>query len=182
VTANGIEVLAFSKRETRTVVEMKDGESFAISGLLQDDFADISAQVPWIGDIPVLGTLFRSSSFQRSQSELVVIISAHLVSPTRGEALALPTDRVRPPTESELFLFGKTVGARGPASGAAGEVAKQDFTGYQIRPHRFYGTWSRGMRGFCSEIQLRSRCIPRRRRLRQSDHDQHDGSGLLVAR
>jgi pilus assembly protein CpaC len=129
VTANGIEVLAFSKRETRTVVEMKDGESFAISGLLQDDFADISAQVPWIGDIPVLGTLFRSSSFQRSQSELVVIISAHLVSPTRGEALALPTDRVRPPTESELFLFGKTVGARGPASGAAGEVAKQDFTG-----------------------------------------------------
>nr|WP_253913289.1 type II and III secretion system protein family protein [Pseudoruegeria sp. HB172150] len=126
----GIAVSAFRRRETQTTVEMRDGESFAIAGLLQDDFEDLNGQVPWLGDIPVLGSLFRSSSYQRSQSELVIIVTPHLVSPTTGAALALPTDRVRPPTESELFLFGKTVGNnRNPASGPAGEVAQQDFNG-----------------------------------------------------
>ena len=109
---------------------MRDGESFAIAGLLQDDFTDNSSQLPWIGDVPVLGALFRSANYQRSQTELVIIISAHLVTPTRGEALALPTDRIKPPTEQDLFLHGRTAaGTRTPSKGAAGEVAKQDFTG-----------------------------------------------------
>lgn len=126
----GISVNAFRRRETSTTVEMRDGESFAIAGLLEDDFQDLSSQVPWLGDIPVLGSLFRSASYERNQSELVIIITPHLVTPTRGEALALPTDRIRPPTESELFLFGKTVGGSSrPRSGAAGEVAQQDFNG-----------------------------------------------------
>jgi pilus assembly protein CpaC len=127
VEAAGFTINAFRRRETSTTVEMRDGESFAIAGLLQDDFRDLNNQVPWLGDIPVLGTLFRSDEYQRAQSELVIIVTPHLVTPTRGEALALPTDRVRIPTEKELFLFGKVVGA-GP-KGAAGEVAKQDFTG-----------------------------------------------------
>ena len=98
--------------------------------VLQDDFTDLSSQVPWLGDIPILGSLFRSANYRRDQSELVVIITPHLVAPTRGEALALPTDRVRPPTEAELFLFGQTARPSGaPMSGAAAEVAKQDFTG-----------------------------------------------------
>jgi pilus assembly protein CpaC len=122
--------LALNRRETKTTVEMMDGQSFAISGLLQDDFTDLSSQVPWLGDIPILGSLFRSANYRRDQSELVVIITPHLVAPTRGEALALPTDRVRPPTEAELFLFGQTARPSGaPMSGAAAEVAKQDFTG-----------------------------------------------------
>ncbi|MEP2532051.1 type II and III secretion system protein family protein [Shimia sp.] len=121
---------AFSRRETSTTVEMRDGESFAIAGLLQDDFLDNNAQVPWLGDIPVLGALFRSADYQREQSELVIIITAHLVTPTRGEALALPTDRVKPPTEQDLFLFGHVArDAKRPKTGAAGEVAKQDFSG-----------------------------------------------------
>ena len=105
---------------------MRDGESFAIAGLLQDDFRDLNGQVPWLGDIPILGTLFRSADYQRNQSELVIIVTPHLVTPTRGEALALPTDRVRIPTEKELFLFGKTAGKQ---RGAAGEVSRQDFSG-----------------------------------------------------
>lgn len=128
-TDAGFTVNGFRTRSTSTTVEMQDGESFAIAGLLQDDFTDGISKVPWLGDIPVLGTLFRSTSYQRNQSELVIIISAHLVSPTRGEALALPTDRVRPPTERELFLGGKTSGSARPKSGGAGEVAKQDFSG-----------------------------------------------------
>ncbi|GGW24222.1 general secretion pathway protein [Gemmobacter lanyuensis] len=125
VTTNSISVNAFKRRETSTTVEMRDGESFAIAGLLQDDFRDLNGQVPWLGDIPVLGALFRSTEYQRAQSELVIIVTPHLVTPTRGEALALPTDRVRLPTEKELFLFGKVAGSKGPA----GEVARQDFSG-----------------------------------------------------
>ncbi|WP_343079794.1 type II and III secretion system protein family protein [Ostreiculturibacter nitratireducens] len=120
----------FRRRETRTTVEMRDGESFAIAGLLQDDFLDSAGQVPWLGDIPILGALFRSSEYQRRQSELVVIVTPHLVTPLRGEAFALPTDRVHPPTEAELFLFGKTARAgKAPTTGGAAEVAKQDFSG-----------------------------------------------------
>ncbi len=130
VTADGFEVNAFRTRETRTTVEMLDGQSFAVAGLLEDDFGDVVNQVPWLGDIPILGALFRSSSYEREQSELVIIVTPHLVTPTRGEALALPTDRVRIPTESELFLFGQTARpANAPRSGAAAEVAKQDFSG-----------------------------------------------------
>ena len=106
---------------------MRDGESFAIAGLLQDDFKDTNAQLPWIGDIPVLGALFRSADYQRAQSELVIIVTPHLVTPTRGDMLALPTDRVRIPTESELFLFGNVSGQR--QTGPAGDVARQDFSG-----------------------------------------------------
>jgi len=127
---NGVEISAFTRRETSTTVEMRDGESFAIAGLLTDDFTDNSRQLPWIGDVPVLGALFRSADYQRSQTELVIIVTAHLVSPTRGEALVLPTDRIKPPSEKDLFLHGRTANdARTPRKGAAGEVAKQDFQG-----------------------------------------------------
>jgi pilus assembly protein CpaC len=115
-------------REASTTVELRDGESFAIAGLLQDDFRDQIGQVPWLGDLPILGALFRSTSYQREQSELVIIVTAHLVHPVRGEALALPTDRVTIPTERELFLNGRLSGA--PRAGtAAGDVARQDFSG-----------------------------------------------------
>jgi pilus assembly protein CpaC len=126
----GFSVNGFRRRETSTTVEMRDGESFAIAGLLEDDFRDLVGQVPWIGDIPILGTLFRSSEYERRQSELVIIVTPHLVTPVRGEALALPTDRIRPPTEAEFFLFGRTAaGERAPRSGPAAEVARQDFSG-----------------------------------------------------
>ncbi|MGI3163283.1 type II and III secretion system protein family protein [Pseudooceanicola sp. 200-1SW] len=127
---NSFRIDAFSRREASTTVEMRDGESFAIAGLLQDDFTDSNSQLPWLGDVPVLGALFRSAEYQRQQSELVIIITAHLVSPTRGEALALPTDRVRPPSEKDLFLFGNVTREEGARlSGGAGEVARQDFSG-----------------------------------------------------
>lgn len=128
-TDGTLSIAGFSRRETSTTIEMRDGESFAIAGLLQDNFLDNNQQLPWLGDIPVLGALFRSAEYTRAQSELVVIVTAHLVTPTRGEALALPTDRVKPPTEQELFLFGHVSGGKKKQKGAAGEVAKQDFSG-----------------------------------------------------
>ncbi|MEL6752313.1 MAG: type II and III secretion system protein family protein, partial [Pseudomonadota bacterium] len=77
ITSDSISIDAFSRRETATTVEMRDGESFAIAGLLQDDFSDLNSQVPWLGDIPVLGSLFRSTSYNRDQSELVIIVTPH---------------------------------------------------------------------------------------------------------
>ena len=126
ISIAGFQIDAFKRRETSTTVEMRDGESFAIAGLLQDDFLDTATQLPWIGDVPILGALFRSANYQRAQTELVIIVTPHLVSPVAGEALALPTDRVRIPTERELFLFGDV--AKGPKKGAAAEVARQDFS------------------------------------------------------
>ncbi|MDB9801661.1 type II and III secretion system protein family protein [bacterium] len=128
-TANGFSVDAFKRRETSTTVEMRDGESFAIAGLLQDDFMDLNGQVPWVGDIPILGSLFRSAEYSRKQTELVIIVTPHLVTPTRGEVLALPTDRVQPPSERDLFLFGRITADKAPQTGGAGEVARQDFSG-----------------------------------------------------
>jgi pilus assembly protein CpaC len=129
VQTSGISINGFKRRETSTTVEMRDGESFAIAGLLQDDFRNLKGQVPWLGDVPILGALFRSADYNRQQSELVIIVTPHLVTPTRGEALALPTDRVRLPSEKEFFLFGNVTGnGAKPPKGAAGEVARQDFT------------------------------------------------------
>ncbi|AVO36776.1 type II and III secretion system protein family protein [Pukyongiella litopenaei] len=129
VNINGFNVDAFARRETSTTVEMRDGESFAIAGLIEDEFMDNNSQVPWLGDVPVLGALFRSADYQRNQSELVIVITAHLVTPTRGEALVLPTDRIRPPSENQLFLYGRLSQDDHPGGHAAQEVARQDFGG-----------------------------------------------------
>jgi pilus assembly protein CpaC len=128
VNFNGFEVDAFSRREASSTVEMRDGESFAIAGLIEDEFLDNVSQLPWLGDVPVLGALFRSADFARQQTELVIIVTAHLVTPTRGEAFALPTDRVKPPSENQLFLYGQTQ-RRAGTTRAVSEVAKQDFSG-----------------------------------------------------
>ena len=128
VEQNGFIIQGFERREANTTVEMRDGESFAIAGLLRDDFGDSISQVPWLGDLPVLGALFRSTQYQRNQTELVIIITPHLVTPTRGEALLLPTDRVSIPTESSLFLNGNLAGLSS-GSASASEVARQDFSG-----------------------------------------------------
>ena len=128
VVVNGI--MGFKTRKTTTTVEMRDGQSFAIAGLLQDDFGDSVEQVPWLGDIPILGALFRSSDFARRQSELVIIITPHLVKPVSGEALSMPTDRMRIPTEEELFLLGTTEGSS--SLGGSGSQGVQGSYGYVL--------------------------------------------------
>jgi pilus assembly protein CpaC len=128
VDTGTIAVSGFKRRETSTTVEMRDGQSFAIAGLLQDDFTDLAGQVPWLGDIPVLGALFRSSEYARKQSELVIIVTPHLVTPVKGDSLTLPTDRIRIPSESELFLLGKVAGKTG-SDKVISDIATQDLNG-----------------------------------------------------
>lgn len=124
ITVGGATVNGFTVRRAQTTVEMRDGESFAIAGLIQDDFSDTKNAVPWIGDVPIIGALFRSAEFQREQTELVIIITPHLVSPTDGAALSLPTDRVRIPNEFELFFQGRVEG-----SAEVSRIANQQFEG-----------------------------------------------------
>lgn len=131
-TAEGIPVSAtqgnvipiFTVRRATTTVELRDGESFAIAGLLQDNFTDAIDQFPWLGDLPVLGALFRSTNYSRGETELVIIVTTHLVTPVTDAELSMPIDHVRIPNEFELFLMGHT-----EAGGAPGMVQSQGFDG-----------------------------------------------------
>lgn len=132
VEINGGLVPGVSSRRASTTVELRDGQSFAIAGILQDDFSDNINQVPFLGDLPILGALFRSAGYQRNQTELVIVVTAHLVQPTGAGSIALPTDRIRPPTENELFLYGRDAGATSntrASSRDANGAAAQDFSG-----------------------------------------------------
>jgi pilus assembly protein CpaC len=111
VVTSSITVPGLSVRRTRTTIELRDGQSFAIAGLLQDDFRSSVRQFPWLGDVPVLGTLFRSTGYQRRQTELVVIVTPRLVQPVAADSLRSPTDFSRVPTERDLFLKGLPEGA-----------------------------------------------------------------------
>lgn len=110
VRVSGFTIPGLSTRRATTTVELRDGQSFAIAGLLQSNFTDEVRQLPGIGDIPVLGALFRSSEFQRDETELVIIVTPHLVQPAPPGVLATPADTFVPPTTAELFLLGKTEG------------------------------------------------------------------------
>ena len=94
-------------RRATTTIELRDGQSFAIAGLLQDDFSDTIEQIPLLGEIPILGALFRSSQFKKNETELVIIVEAHLVKPAPIGSLATPADNFIPPSESDIWLFGR---------------------------------------------------------------------------
>ena len=94
-------------RRTETTVELRDGQSFAISGLLQAITEKDTDQVPWLGSVPIIGALFRSSAFMRSETDLVVIVTPRLVQPAApGELLRTPLDNSRSSNDVEFFLFG----------------------------------------------------------------------------
>ena len=101
-------------RRATTTIELRDGQSFAIAGLFQDDFSDTIEQIPLLGEIPVLGALFRSSQFKKNETELVIIVEAHLVKPAPIGSLATPADNFIPPSESDIWLFGRV---EAPGSG-----------------------------------------------------------------
>jgi pilus assembly protein CpaC len=110
VTVSGITVPGLSVRRAHTTIELRDGESFTIAGLLAEDYSNNISQLPFVGDVPVLGSLFRSTSFQRDESELVIVVTPHLAVPRRGPT-ALPGDHFVPPSDFELFLMGSLNGA-----------------------------------------------------------------------
>jgi pilus assembly protein CpaC len=108
VVISGTAIPSITKRETRTTIEMRDGQSFAIAGLLQSNNAHDINQVPWLGSVPILGTLFSSKSYQANETDLVVIVTPHLVAPAApGQVMATPLDKELPPNDMDFFLGGK---------------------------------------------------------------------------
>lgn len=115
ITINNLTIPGLQTRRAKTVVELRDGESFALAGLLRKDFQDTIRQVPLLGNLPIIGTLFRSTGFQHQETELVIIVTPRLVRPVRAGVLQVPTDRVRPPNEADLLLNGRQDSAMPPS-------------------------------------------------------------------
>ncbi|MEM0986179.1 MAG: type II and III secretion system protein family protein [Pseudomonadota bacterium] len=106
VRSAGVSVPALSVRRADTSVELRDGEAFAIAGLLQTDFSGDAVNTPWLSKVPVLGALFSSKRYQKNETELMIIITPRLVQPAPTvDALAEPGDQIIPPAEAEFFLL-----------------------------------------------------------------------------
>ena len=116
IVINNLTIPGLQTRRARTVVEVRDGESFALAGLLRKDFQDTIRQVPFLGSLPIIGALFRSTGFQHEETELVIIVTPRLVRPVPAAALKVPTDRVGPPNEADLLLNGRTDTAVPPSA------------------------------------------------------------------
>lgn len=119
---------AITTRRAGTTVELADGQSFVIAGLMQNDADNSVNQIPLLGSIPVLGALFRSTNFQRNESELVVVVTARLVKPTTADKLALPTDVFNPPNDLEQYLIGVLESTSGDRDGDGETTGNGDET------------------------------------------------------
>jgi len=108
----GVETILpnFTTNHVQTTVQLMDGQSLAIAGLIKNNVGEVVSRVPLLGDIPILGTLFRSSEFQNNRTELVFLITPRLVKPM-PEAPRLPTDNFVPPSRSEFFFEGRLEGS-----------------------------------------------------------------------
>ena len=125
---NGLQVPALIVRRASTTIELRDGQSFVIGGLLQNSSRSNQEQVPWLGDLPILGQLFASRSYQKNETDLAIIVTPHIVQPARpGDAVKTPLDNTLPGNDSDFFLYGKAeiprnarrtaIGATVPMSG-----------------------------------------------------------------
>ena len=118
IRTESIEIPGISVRRADTTVELHDGQAFAVAGLLQNNYSNDVRQTPWLGNVPVLGSLFSSKRFQRNESELVIIITPRLVQPApHPDQLATPLDAFSEPSETDFFLLGKTAALPGQTSG-----------------------------------------------------------------
>jgi pilus assembly protein CpaC len=118
----GTIVPGFITRRAETAVELKDGQSFAIAGLLSDSVRSLSGRYPLLGDIPVLGNLFRSSLYEKNQTELVIIVTPHLVKPLGPGPHPLPTDSFIEPNALEFYLLGRLEGFAGETAQPGGMI------------------------------------------------------------
>jgi pilus assembly protein CpaC len=107
IAINGISVPSLTVRRAETTIDVASGQSFAIAGLLQNNVNQTISKFPWLGDVPILGTLFRSDTFQRNESELVIIVTPYIVRPVAtANALQLPTDGYTSSTDKDLLVDG----------------------------------------------------------------------------
>jgi pilus assembly protein CpaC len=129
---NGISVPALIVRRANTTVELRDGQSFMIGGLLLNVSKNSLEQFPWLSDVPVLGALFRSASYQKDETDLAIIVTPRIVRPARpGDVIKTPLDGSLPANDTDLFLMGKTEVKPAAARLEAG-VPAREFTGHML--------------------------------------------------
>ncbi len=117
----GFVVPAITTRRAATTIELADGQSFAIGGLMRDNVRESVKKFPLLGELPIVGALFRSSSFQKDESELLIIVTPHLVKPLDMTAQTLPTDYYVEPNDFEFYLLGFS--EKGAFGGKAGQTS-----------------------------------------------------------
>jgi pilus assembly protein CpaC len=126
ITIGGTQIPALSTRRAETTVELGSGQSFMIGGLLRNNANNSVEKAPFLGDIPIIGALFRSKNFRRNESELLIVVTPYLVKPINASQVALPTDGFRIPDEgSRLLLDQRSNGRTGERRPEPGVVAPQ---------------------------------------------------------
>ena len=125
ITSSSVFVVpAITERRASTSVELADGQSIGIAGLMNESMKDAVNRFPGLGSIPVLGALFRSQSYQKGQTELVILVTTRLAKPMEPGAPLLPTDSVSDPSNADFYLWGRIEGSAAPAP-AVPEAATQ---------------------------------------------------------
>jgi pilus assembly protein CpaC len=110
VQLNGVTIPALSTRRSETTVELGSGESMVIGGLMQNSHNNSITKTPGLGDVPILGALFRSNGFQRNETELVIVITPYLVKPVNANQIVLPTDGYKAPNDFDRIIMGSLGG------------------------------------------------------------------------
>ena len=123
----GYTIPGIRTRRTSTTIELGDGQSFAIAGLLRESVRTINSKYPLLGDIPILGALFQSKEFQKEESELIIIATPHLVKPMNMAKQSLPTDYYVEPNDFEFYLLGALQGKSKPEPKVAAGSLDGDF-------------------------------------------------------
>ena len=137
VQVAGIAVPPLIVRRASTTVELRDGQSFVIGGLLQSQGQSAQQQLPWLGDVPILGALFRSAEYQKKETDLAIIVTPRLVRPARpGDRIRTPLDNTLPPNDADLFLMGKPEIPRSVGTVLEGGVMRAN-TGHMLESPRY---------------------------------------------
>ncbi len=131
-TNTSFAVPALTKRSAQSTVELNDGESLSIAGLISDSMRDAVTKFPGLGDVPVFGQLFRSQEFQQDKTELVIFVTARLAQPTSPDQIRLPTDGLVMPSDLEYYLLGKTPGKHIPKAGNLAVSQRMNGTGTEF--------------------------------------------------
>ena len=119
-SSSGFFVPALTKRSASSTVELADGQTIGIAGLMNENMREVINKFPGLGDIPVLGNLFRSQEFEKGETELVILVTPQLATPVARGSIPLPTDNFVEPNDFEFYILGKTLGSTNNKSQSGG--------------------------------------------------------------
>lgn len=126
ITGTTYNVPNLTTRKLETTVQLHDGQTLALAGLLQDTLRESVSKIPGLGDLPILGALFRSTSYVQEKTDLLIAVTPHLVKPSKEGTLSFPGEYMRPPNRLEFYLEGRLEGRRFPNDPSA--LSQHSFT------------------------------------------------------